>query len=126
MAGRPLGQPHAGLSYEVGEWPYNLEEINGWFDCHRGEINHLKKREEELEKQEEELKGFVLGGAHEAEVFRNWLDCMEKKVCRCRQTPSEVGEDPPQRRKLGLSCPMLQPEGASMLLLLWKTQFPSL
>ena len=71
----------------------DLEEINGRFDHHRGEINCLKKREEELEKQEEELKGFVIGAAHEAEVFKTWLDCMEEKVCRCEQTSSEVGED---------------------------------
>ena len=25
----------------------DLEEINGWFDCHRGEINHLKIREKD-------------------------------------------------------------------------------
>ena len=34
----------------------NLEEINGQFDCHRGEINHLKRREEDLKEKEEELR----------------------------------------------------------------------
>ena len=29
------------------------EETNGQFDCHRGEINHLKRREEDKEKEEE-------------------------------------------------------------------------
>ena len=29
----------------------DLEEINGQFDCYRGEINYLKKRGEELEEQ---------------------------------------------------------------------------
>ena len=52
----------------------DLEEINGQFDHHRGEINHLKRREEGLEEKEEELRGFVLGVAHEAEVFKNQLD----------------------------------------------------
>ena len=71
----------------------DLEEVNGCFDCHRGEINHLKKRESELKEKEEELRGYVLGAAHEAELFKNWLDQMEERVCRCRQTPSEVGEE---------------------------------
>ena len=71
----------------------DLEEINGQFDHHRGEINHLRKREEELEKQEDELKGFVLGAAHGVEVFKNQLDLMEEKSCKCDHTPSELGED---------------------------------
>ena len=61
----------------------DLEEINEQFDHHRGEINGLKKREEELEKQEEELKGFIIRAAHDLEVFKNWLDQMEEKVYRC-------------------------------------------
>ena len=44
----------------------DLEEINGWFDCHRGEINCLKTREK---------------------------DAKEENVCRCGCTPSEVGEE---------------------------------
>ena len=71
----------------------DLEEVNGWFDHHRGEINHLKRREEELGKKEEELRGSVLGLAHEAEVFKNWLDQMEEKTCKCGWTPSKVAED---------------------------------
>ena len=71
----------------------DLEEVNGQFDCHRGEINCLKRREEELKEKEKELRGYVLGAAHEAEVFKSQLDQMEERVCRCRQTPSEVGED---------------------------------
>ena len=47
----------------------NLEEVNGHFDHHRGEINCLKKRETELKEKEEELWGYALGAAHEAEVF---------------------------------------------------------
>ena len=64
----------------------DLEEVNERFDCHRDEINCLKRREEEL-------RGYILGAAHEAEVFKNWLDHMEEKVCRCGRTPLEVGED---------------------------------
>ena len=71
----------------------DLEEVNGWFDHHRDEINYLKRREEELEKKEEELRGYILGAAHEAKVFKNQLDHMEEKICRCGRTPSEVGED---------------------------------
>ena len=52
----------------------DLKEVNGRFDCHRGEINHLKKREVELKEKEEELRGYVLEAAHEAEVFKSWLD----------------------------------------------------
>ena len=33
----------------------DLEEINGWFDCYRGEINHLKMREKESKEKVEEL-----------------------------------------------------------------------
>ena len=47
----------------------DLEEVNGYFDHHRGEINHLKKRGEELKEKEGELRGYILGAAHEAEVF---------------------------------------------------------
>ena len=35
-----------------------LEEINGWFDCHRGEINRLKIREKDGKEEVEKLKGF--------------------------------------------------------------------
>ena len=69
----------------------DLEEINGRFDCHRGEINRLKIREKDAMKEVEKLKGFVVGVGHEAQVFKNHLDRMEENVCRCGQTPSEVG-----------------------------------
>ena len=29
----------------------DLEEVNGYFDCHRGEINHLETREKELKEK---------------------------------------------------------------------------
>ena len=48
----------------------DLEEINRWFDHHRGEINHLKKREEEL-------KGLIINAGHKANVFETWLDQTE-------------------------------------------------
>ena len=70
----------------------NLEEINGWFDCHRGEINHLKIREKDSKEEVEKLKGFIVGAGHEAQVFKNCLDRMEN-ICRCGRTPSEVGEE---------------------------------
>ena len=71
----------------------DLEEINGQFDCHRGEINHLKIREKDVKEEVERLKGFVVGAGHEAQVFKDRLDRMEENVCRCGQTPSEVGEE---------------------------------
>ena len=71
----------------------DLEEINGRFDCHRGEIDHLKIREKDNKEEVEKLKGFIIGAGHEAQIFKNCLDRMEENVCRCGQTPSEVGED---------------------------------
>ena len=70
----------------------DLEEINGRFDRHRGEINCLKIREKDAKEETEQLKGFIVGAGHEAQVFKNRLDRMEENVCRCGQTPSEVGE----------------------------------
>ena len=71
----------------------DLEEINGRFDCHRGEINRLKIREKDANEETEQLKGFIVGAGHEAQVFKNRLDRMEENVCRCGRTPSEVGEE---------------------------------
>ena len=71
----------------------DLEEINGRFNCHRGEINHLKIREKDAKEETEQLKGFIVGAGHEAKVFKNRLDRMEENVCRCGRTPSEVGEE---------------------------------
>ena len=71
----------------------DLEEINGRFDHHRGEINPLKIREKDAKEETEKLKGFVVGAGHEAQIFKNRLDRMEENVCRCGQTPSEVGEE---------------------------------
>ena len=71
----------------------DLEEINGRFDRHRGEINRLKIREKTAKEETEELKGFIIGAGHEAQVFKNRLDRMEQNVCRCGRTPSEVGEE---------------------------------
>ena len=68
----------------------DLEEM---FDCHRGEINRLKIREKTAKEETEELKGFIIGAGHEAQVFKNRLDRMAENVCRCGRTPSEVGEE---------------------------------
>ena len=38
----------------------DLEEINGRFDCHRGEINCLKIREKDTKEETEQLKGFIV------------------------------------------------------------------
>ena len=78
----------------------DLEEVNGCFYCHRGEINYPKIREkdakEEVEKdvkeEVEKLKGFIIGAGHEAQTFKNCLNRKEENVCRCGRPPSEVGE----------------------------------
>ena len=71
----------------------DLEEINARFDCHRGEINHLKIREKDAKEETEKLKGFIIGAGHEAQIFKNHLDRMEENICKCGQTPSEVREE---------------------------------
>ena len=71
----------------------DLEEINGRFDCHRGEINCLKIRKKDSKQEVEQLKGFIVGAGHEAQIFKNRLDRMEENICRCGRTPSEVGEE---------------------------------
>ena len=71
----------------------DLEEINGWFNHHGGEINHLKIREKDAKEETEKLKGFIVGSGHEAQVFKNHLDRMEENVFKCGRTPSEVGEE---------------------------------
>ena len=64
----------------------DLEEVNGHFDHHRGEINRIKEREKEA-------RGLIVGAAHKAEQFKTRLDRMEDNICKCRHTPSEVGEE---------------------------------
>src|ERR1700743_3121286 len=49
----------------------DLEEINGQFDCHRGEINRLKIREKDSKEEVEKLKGFVIGAGHEAQICKD-------------------------------------------------------
>ena len=71
----------------------DLEKINGWFDCHRGEINCLKTREKDAKEKVDKLGGFIIGAAHEAKTFKSCLDRMEDNVCRCGHTPSKVGEE---------------------------------
>ena len=61
----------------------DLEEINGRFDRHRGEINRLKIQEKDAKEETEKLKGFIVGAGHEAQVFKDCLDRMEENVYRC-------------------------------------------
>ena len=59
-------------------------------------MSSVEMRSEVVGRKLEEVNGrfdHLLGAAHEAEVFKSWLDQMEERVCRCGQTPSEVGED---------------------------------
>ena len=60
----------------------DLKEINGQFDHHRGEINCLKIREKDAKEETEQLKGFIVGAGHEAQIFKNHLDRMEENVCK--------------------------------------------
>src|SRR6202000_2509620 len=71
----------------------DLEEINGQFVRHQGEINCLKIRGRENKEEVEKLKGFVVGAGHEAQIFKDCLDRMAEVICRCGRTPSEVGEE---------------------------------
>ena len=71
----------------------DLEEINRWFDHHRGEINCLKTREKDAKEKVEQLEGFIIRAGHEAQVFKNCLNKMEDNICRCGQPPSEAGEE---------------------------------
>ena len=71
----------------------DLEEINGRFDRHRGEINRLKIREKDSKEEVEKLKGFVVGAGHEAQIFKDCLNKMAENVYRCGRTLSEVGEE---------------------------------
>ena len=96
----------------------DLEEINGWFDRHRGEINCLQIRENDAKEETEQLKGFIVGAGHEAQVFKYRLDRMEENICKCGRTPLEVGRSLfLLRMKAGWSCPMLLSGKMSMLLL---------
>ena len=69
----------------------DLEEINGRFNRHRGVINHLKIREKDAKEEIEQLKGFIVGAGHEAQVFKNCLNRMEENVCKCGRTCQEIG-----------------------------------
>ena len=71
----------------------DLEEVNGCFNHHQGEINSLKIREKELKEKVNQLEGFVVGAGHNAKIFKDRLDHMEDSHCRCGQTPSEVGKE---------------------------------
>ena len=45
----------------------DLEEVNSCIDCHRGEIDRLKRKEKHL-------KDLIIGAGHEAQVFKTQLD----------------------------------------------------
>ena len=105
----------------------DLEEINGRFDCHRGEINCLKIREKDSKEEVEKLKGFIVGAGHEAQAFKNCLDKMEENVCRCGRLLQRLQRSLSLlRTRVGRSCPMHLSERTSMSFLLSKTPSPSL
>ena len=54
----------------------DLEEINGWFNCHRGEINCLKIREKDGKEEVKQLKGFIVGAGHECQADVTSLYCL--------------------------------------------------
>ena len=49
----------------------DLEEVNGCFDCHQGEINCLKIMEKEVKEKVEELEGFIIGAGHDTKIFKD-------------------------------------------------------
>ena len=105
----------------------DLEEINGQFDCHRGEINQLKIREKDTKEETEKLKGFIVGAGHEAQssriVWTEWRRTSagaEELLLRLGKSSSLLGT------RVGQSCPMLLLLERSMWLLLSKILFPSL
>ena len=100
----------------------DLEEINGRFDRHRGEINRLKIREKDSKEEVEELKGYIISAGHEAQVFKNRLDRLAENVCRCGRTPSEVGEEFVSSEDEGKT---LRLGRMSISLPLWRTPFLS-
>ena len=105
----------------------DLEEINGRFDCHRGEINHLKSREKDAKEETEKLKGFIVGAGHKAQVFKNHLDRLEEKSAGMDELLQRLGMSLYLlRTRVGQSCPMLLLLERSMWLLLSKIQSPSL
>lgn len=63
----------------------DLEKLNHPCDCQRGEINHLQKKKEELEK--------IVGVNHDLKFFCHWLKEAERRRCRCGQTPSDVDRE---------------------------------
>ena len=52
----------------------DLEEVNGCFNRHQGEINCLKIREKEAKEEVEELGGFIIGAGHDSKIFKDRLD----------------------------------------------------
>ena len=99
----------------------DLEEINGWFNHHRGEINRLKIREKDAKEETEQLKGFIVGAGHEARssriVLTGWRR-MSAGVAELLQRSGRSLSLP--RMKAGLNCPMLRSGRTSMLLLWWR------
>ena len=70
--------------YEVVE--RDLEEVNGHFDRHQGEINWLKTREKEAKEKVDQLRGFIIGASNDAKIFKDRLDRMEQNLCQCGHT----------------------------------------
>ena len=85
----------------------DLEEINGQSDHHRGEINQLNIREKDAKEETEKLKGFIVGAGHEAQVFKNHLDRMEKNVCKDRLLQKLEKSLCLLKTRVGQSCPIL-------------------
>ena len=104
----------------------DLEEINGWFDCHRGEINRLKIREKDSKEEVEKLKGFIVGAGHKAQLFKDVWTGWRRMSASVGGLLQRLGRNLSLlRTRAGQSCPMLQLLERSMWLLLLRTQFPS-
>ena len=98
----------------------DLEEINGRFDRHKGEINCLKIREKDAKEETKQLKGFIVGMRLRSSrtAWTGW----RTTSAGVAELLQRLGKSSFCRRmRVGLNCPMLRSGRASMSLLWWRT-----
>ena len=104
----------------------DLEEINGCFYRHRGEINCLKIREKDAKEETEKLKGSLLVLGMRLRFSRTALTGWRRTSAGVNGLPQTLEKSLSLlRMKAGQSCPMLWLLERSTLLLLSKTRFLS-
>ena len=96
----------------------DLEEINGRFDRHRGEINHLKIREKDAKEETEQLKGSLLALGMRLRSSRTTLTGWRRTSAGVAELLWRLGKSSfLLRTKAGRSCPTLLSGRTNMLLL---------